>query len=110
MFSNWSGDAKGNANPLEITLANENLSIYANFTEDTNDDDNDGLSNYDESVTYHTNINDNDSDDDGILDGAKLALVFRPLNQMTLFKKWFLQSRITHQHLTFHQMVSALRI
>ena len=47
LFTGWSGDATGPTNPLTITVTSD-LNITANFAQDTNDDDGDGLSNYEE--------------------------------------------------------------
>ena len=39
---------------------------------DTGDDDGDGLTNYEEWVTYSTDANDSDSDGDGLTDGVEV--------------------------------------
>ena len=53
IFSGWSGDASGTSNPLTIT-ADSDKTITANFSKDDGDDDGDGISNYEEIVTYGT--------------------------------------------------------
>jgi len=56
LFSEWTGDASGNANPLSV-LMDANKSLGATFVQDTRDSDGDGLTNYQEVVVYHTNPN-----------------------------------------------------
>jgi len=51
-----------------------NKSITANFGQDTSDGDADGLSNYQEIVTYGTNPNQKDSNTDSIEEGQAIAL------------------------------------
>ncbi len=72
LFSNWGGDYAGNANPATIS-ANGDLWITANFIPDTNDDDGDGLTNYDEVIIYGTDPELPDTNGDGILDGEAVA-------------------------------------
>jgi len=45
------------------------------------DTDKDGISDFDESVLYNTNVNNPDSDNDGILDGVEIIGGFDPLNE-----------------------------
>ena len=49
-------------------------SITANFIQDLNDDDADGLTNFDELVTYGTDPSKQDTDDDGILDAKEIEI------------------------------------
>ena len=69
MFDQWSGSVISSVNPLPIYIAT-NLTITANFTPDLNDPDEDGLSNFDEIVTYGTDPNEGDTSGDGMLDGV----------------------------------------
>jgi len=78
LFSGWSGDASDSAATISITM-NSNKNITANFTQDTADNDSDGLSNYQEIVTYGTNPNQKDSNTDGIEDGQAVLLGYNPL-------------------------------
>ena len=73
IFSNWSGDASGSLNPLTITVDSAK-NITANFAQDLNDTDGDGLSNYAELVTYGTKVDDNDTDNDGLLDNEEIQI------------------------------------
>ena len=77
LFDQWSGSVNTNTNPLVVTI-NTNVSITANFTPDLSDPDEDGLSNYDEVVTYGTDPNDGDTSGDGILDGAIVDAGYDP--------------------------------
>jgi uncharacterized repeat protein (TIGR02543 family) len=70
-FTGWSGDANGTSNPLTITVDTAK-NITANFAQDTNDDDGDGLSNYEELVTYGTDKTKADTDGDGLGDKVEI--------------------------------------
>lgn len=91
LFSHWSGDGDGNSNPYESTIGNENASIIANFIEDTNDDDGDGLTNYEE-TRKGTLIDNKDTDSDGLLDGDEVALGFSPIESNTEFLSKLIQA------------------
>ena len=67
IFTGWSGDASGTANPLTIT-ADQDKTIVSNFAKDEADDDGDGISNFEEIVTYGTSKSSNDTDGDGLTD------------------------------------------
>ncbi|MCH2059487.1 MAG: cadherin domain-containing protein [Verrucomicrobiales bacterium] len=72
LFSEWTGNASGTDNPLAL-LMDGNRTVGASFEPDTRDPDQDGLSNFDEIVTYGTNPNEADSDGDGYNDGLEIA-------------------------------------
>jgi uncharacterized repeat protein (TIGR02543 family) len=71
LFTGWSGDATGTTNPLTITVTSD-LTITANFGQDTNDDDGDGLINYAELITHGTDNTKADTDGDGLNDKTEL--------------------------------------
>lgn len=52
---------------------------------DLNDDDSDGLSNYDEVVRHGTSKSDDDSDDDGFTDGKEVLLGLNPTGTIANF-------------------------
>jgi len=70
-FFRWSQDLHASNNPL-IFRRYHDLTVKANFIEDTSDDDGDGLSNYDEWVVYETNASNPDTDGDGVSDKKEI--------------------------------------
>jgi alpha-tubulin suppressor-like RCC1 family protein len=71
VFAGWVGDlSSSDANTTLVMSAN--YEVNATFSPDTGDDDGDGLTNYEEWVTYTTDANDSDSDDDGLTDGVEV--------------------------------------
>ena len=77
LFDSWSGDASGSSNPLQINM-DQHRTITAQFVEDGNDDDEDGLSNFEELITYNTNPSVKDSSGDGLSDGEIVAIGLDP--------------------------------
>jgi len=71
VFSKWTGDATGKANPLSVVMDSDKT-ITAVFGPDGRDPDGDGLTNYQEIVVYGTNPNVADTDADGVLDGYEV--------------------------------------
>ena len=80
VFSRWIGNIEAsveNDNPLTLTATND-FSITASFTPDLSDLDFDGLTHYDEKVTYNTNPNIDDTSGDGLKDGVVVSAGFDP--------------------------------
>ena len=77
VFTGWSGDVSGASNPISVVM-NSSKTVIANFSQDLADSDTDGLSNYQEIVTYGTNPNQKDTNSDGIEDGQAVALGYNP--------------------------------
>ena len=77
LFSNWTGDASGFTNPLTIHISS-NKNITARFEKDLRDDDNDSISNYAELVTYKTDPQDSDTDNDSIPDNKEIEIGSNP--------------------------------
>ena len=77
LFSNWSGDITGTTTSVTVTM-DSNKNISANFGQDTRDSDTDGLSNYQEIITYATNPNQKDSNGDGVEDGHAVSMGYDP--------------------------------
>lgn len=73
IFTGWTGDASGTDNPLTITIDSDKT-IGATFEKDLSDSDSDGLTAYEELVTYGTNPALVDSDGDGLSDGYELGV------------------------------------
>ena len=72
-FTGWTGDASGTDNPLTITM-NADKTVGATFEKDLSDSESDGLTAYDELVTYGTNPALADTDGDGLSDGYELGV------------------------------------
>lgn len=77
VFTGWTGDADGLVTPLSV-LMDTSKTIGADFGRDLADTDGDGLSAFDEIVTYGTNPNLKDTDDDGFEDGFEVNTGFDP--------------------------------
>lgn len=74
VFSGWAGSFAGQ--PASFTyIANSSAIATAVFGEDTADNDGDGLSNYDEVVTYQTLPDHPDTDGDEIPDGDEINII-----------------------------------
>ena len=73
LFSGWSGDVNALTNSINIII-DSNKSITANFIQDLNDDDSDGLTNFAELVTHGTDPSKKDTDNDGILDAKEVEI------------------------------------
>ena len=56
LFKNWTGSINANTASINITMDNDK-NITANFIQDINDNDSDGLTNYQESIVFGTNPN-----------------------------------------------------
>lgn len=72
IFGSWSGDASGSTNPTTV-LMDADKTVGVNFVEDSRDYDNDGLTNFQEIITYSTDSTLADTDSDGINDGAEVT-------------------------------------
>lgn len=75
VFSAWDGGFTGQPASFTYT-ATENVTATASFAQDTTDSDGDGLSNYQEIVTYGTLPGNPDTDGDQIPDGAEVQTTF----------------------------------
>jgi len=75
VFAGWTGDASGATNPLQLVM-NADKIVGATFAPDLADNDNDGLSNFEEVITYHTNPDITDTDGDGFNDGFEVSTGF----------------------------------
>jgi alpha-tubulin suppressor-like RCC1 family protein len=72
VFNEWTGNATGSDNPFSLIM-NEDKNVGGTFGEDTRDSDQDGLSNFEEIVTYSTDPENPDSDDDGFNDRLEIT-------------------------------------
>ena len=71
VFVSWSGPFSGQPSDFTHTVTAD-VTATATFGPDTADTDGDGLSNYDEVVVYQTQLDDPDSDNDGMPDGVEV--------------------------------------
>ena len=76
-FTGWSGNYSALTYSLSVKM-DSNISVAANFSNDNADTDGDGLTNYQEAITYGSNLNSKDSNFDGIEDGQAVALGYSP--------------------------------
>lgn len=77
LFNGWSGSSNSLHQTITL-LMDSNKSLEASFIQDANDDDNDGLNNYQEIIVNGTNPNLKDSNSDGVEDGQAVALGYNP--------------------------------
>jgi len=77
LFGNWSGASTATTSSITLTM-NTDKTVSANFIQDGGDSDGDGLSNFQESITYGTNPNLKDTNSDSIEDGQAVALGYSP--------------------------------
>lgn len=71
VFSDWSGPFTGQPAEFNHTVTAD-VTATATFGPDTADTDGDGLTNYDEVVIYQTQVDDDDTDNDGMPDGVEV--------------------------------------
>ena len=83
-FTSWTGDATSTSTSISLTI-NTDKALTANFAQDTNDNDTDGLTNFQEIVTYGSNPNLKDSNNDGIEDGKASSLGYNPMINFAAF-------------------------
>ena len=77
LFTAWSGASTATTSSITLTVS-LGKSVTANFSQDTRDNDNDGLTNFQEYITYGTNPNQKDSNSDGVEDGVVVSLGYSP--------------------------------
>jgi len=77
LFTAWSGDSTATTSSITLTVS-LGKSVTANFSQDTRDNDNDGLTNFQEYITYGTDPNQKDSNSDGVEDGVVVSLGYSP--------------------------------
>ena len=77
LFTTWSGDSTASTTSITLTLDSDK-SVTANFSQDNGDNDADGLSNFQESITFRTNPDVKDSNGDGVEDGQAVAMGYNP--------------------------------
>jgi len=77
LFSNWSGASTATTSSITLIMNSDKI-VTANFIQDVRDSDGDGLTNYQESVTFGTNPNQKDSNADGVEDGQAVSMGYNP--------------------------------
>jgi hypothetical protein len=77
LFSSWSGASTASTSSTVLNMDSDKT-VTANFIEDNGDADSDGLTNFQESVTYGTNPNQKDSNGDGVEDGHAVSMGYNP--------------------------------
>ena len=94
-FVSWSGDLSS-VNPIETIEMDNAKEITALFQMDDTDNDNDGLSNYEEITVYGTNPNMADTNSDSVTDGAMVALGYSPLLNVSSLINYLMQSLLAN--------------
>ncbi len=77
LFTNWSGDSTASTSSITLTLDSDKT-VTANFAQDIGDNDADGLTNFQESITYGSNPNLKDSNADGVEDSHAVSMGYSP--------------------------------
>jgi hypothetical protein len=77
LFSNWSDASTATISSITLTM-DARKSLTANFIQDSGDNDGDGLTNYQEIITYGANPNQKDSNGDGVEDGDAVSMGYSP--------------------------------
>ena len=96
-FLKWVvGQSEYQTSTIQLVI-NGPLQINAIFEKDLNDNDQDGISNYDEIVTYQTNPNESDTDNDSLSDGDELNLGTDPKVADTKIVNFFEQIALSRE-------------
>jgi len=77
LFAAWSGASTSLTSSISLTM-NQDKVLTANFNQDNSDSDGDGLTNFQESITYESNPNLKDSNADGVEDGQAVSMGYSP--------------------------------
>ena len=77
VFKSWGQDVNSTLNPLNLKVSKD-MTVMANFQKDMADDDGDGLTNFQELVTFDTNHTSADTDGDSLSDQQELDLSWDP--------------------------------
>lgn len=72
-FAGWEGDINETSHTVSL-IADSSKRVIANFAQELNDSDNDGLSDYEEIAIYGTSIDQNDTDGDGLFDNEEILI------------------------------------
>jgi hypothetical protein len=77
LFAAWSGASTALTSSISLTM-NQDQALTASFNQDNADSDGDGLTNFQESITYGSNPNLKDSNADGVEDGQAVSMGYSP--------------------------------
>jgi uncharacterized repeat protein (TIGR02543 family) len=77
LFVTWSGASTSTTSSMTLAM-DADKTVTANFVRDTRDNDTDGLTNFQEYITYGTNPNQKDTNSDGVEDGVAVSLGYSP--------------------------------
>ena len=96
-FLKWVvGQSEYQTSTIQLVI-NGPLQLNAIFEKDLNDNDQDGVSNYDEIVTYQTNPDESDTDNDSLSDGDELNLGTDPKVADTKIVNFFEQIALSRE-------------
>ncbi len=92
VFAGWSDPFANEGESFSFT-ATGSIDVVANFQQDTDDDDGDGLTNYEELVLYHTDPGNADTDGDGIDDFSEVRITMTdPLTSQLAVVNYILEN------------------
>ena len=77
LFASWSGASTALTSSISLAM-NQDQSLTASFNQDNADSDGDGLTNFQESITFGSNPNLKDSNTDGVEDGQAVSMGYSP--------------------------------
>ena len=105
VFISWTGDLIS-LNPSETLIMDGDKVINANFQQDINDTDGDGLSNYEEIKVYFSDPFNIDSNGDSVPDGVMVNLGYSPLLNCAPLINYLLSNMLNNGTPLYNQILN----